>query len=121
MKSKANKLKIQEQKLREIDELDLCIFIVEKGYADNIMKRIKEQGAIVLICLQANGVSRSAVAEFFSSDNCDYELIVVQAKAESSVNIIESIATEFNFNAKGNGKAFLINIDGYMGNKALFL
>ena len=125
MKSKVNfKLKSTKKKkikLNEINELSLSVFIVKRENEQKLKERIQQlQGKVVSIT-RGIGVSRATVFESLKIGTDAVSIFFVLSRIEDVRDLMQTITEEFALNVPGNGKGFTIDIDGYLGAKAVFV
>ena len=118
-----HKLKSTKRKptLNEINELSLSVFIIKRDKANELRTKINELGAKILSETRGVGVSRSSIFESLKVGNDDVSVFFTIIRVEDVKDYMQSISEEFNFAIPGNGKGFTIDIDGYLGAKALFI
>lgn len=104
-------------KLSEINELSLLMLICKPKMEHDIKMRLGFCGGRVLLSLPAKGVSRKPILEILGVISVDMQVIFSVVRREDASSIMEKIGTEFELSKPGNGKAFLIDVDGYLGAK----
>lgn len=82
---------------------------------------VVNNGGRIVSAVQASGVSRSMLANAFNGFVIDSYCIFAICQKEITDILMTNIAREFELNKKGNGKAFVIDILGYMGAKGPFV
>lgn len=115
-KRTSNKLK-----LNEINELKMCLFIVKREAEVSIKTDIEKIGGRVLSVVPASGISHSSMFEVIKSISEPCIVVFAIARKEDAHDLIGHISLKYEIYAPGNGRAFAIDIDGYLGAKALFL
>lgn len=123
------KLKVKHQlktlpnrpKLSQINELSLGVFIIKRAKEDALKSRITEIGGEIVSILRGVGVSRSRVFESMKVGAEDVSVFVITARVEDIRDIMKDISEQFDLAVPGNGKGFTIDVDGYLGAKALFI
>lgn len=123
MKNK-NKKKyvIVSQKLypSQINELSMCCFVIKDNKLDDILSFIVNNGGRVISAVQADGVSRNTLFESFNG-YVDSYMVLAMCQREITEVFMRNICKAFELEKKGNGKAFVIDILGYMGAKGPFV
>ncbi len=123
MKNK-NKKKyvIVSQKLypTQIGELSICCFIVKTEKLDDLLSFIVNNGGRVLSASLCTGISRHLIINSISANNDSYFVVAICQKEITDIFMM-NISREFRFNEKGNGKAFVLDVLGYMGAKGPFV
>ena len=121
---KANKKKyvIVSQKLypTQINELSLCCFIIKNEKLDDMLSFIVNNGGRVLTASMCSGVSRNVLINSINASN-NFHFVVAACQKEITDIFMLNISREFNINSKGNGKAFVLDVLGYMGAKGPFV
>lgn len=108
--------------LNDISTLNLGIFIVKSEMEKDVGDKINGLGGRVLSSVRAEGgFAVSRFLDIFSNIKSDHVVIFSAIRSEDAKNIIEAIGTEFNFDVAGNGKAFAVDVEGFMGAKGPFL
>jgi len=121
MRDKKNQ-KNKVYNISDVDKLNLAVFILKKELEKGVSIKINELGGRVCSSMRAQGgFSVSRLFEVFSNIKSEYVVTFSLARAEDVANIIEAVAVEFNLDVEGNGKAFAVDIDGYLGAKGPFL
>ena len=125
MKSKVNlrlkKQKKRKPKLSEINELSLSIFIIKRVEENRLKERIKQLEGEIVSITRGIGVSRATVFESLKIGTEDVSVFFVLSRIEDVRDFMQTITEEFNLCVPGNGKGFVIDIDGYLGAKAVFI
>ena len=125
MKSKVNlrlkKQKKRKPKLSEINELSLSIFIIKRAEENRLKERIKQLEGEIVSITRGIGVSRATVFESLKIGTEDVSVFFVLSRIEDVRDFMQTITEEFNLCVPGNGKGFVIDIDGYLGAKAVFI
>lgn len=125
MKSKV-KLGLKKQpkrkpKLSEINELSLSVFIIKREKEQKLKNRIKELEGEIVSITRGIGVSRSTVFESLKIGTDDVSVFFTLSRIEDVKDFMQTITEEFELCVPGNGKGFTIDIDGYLGAKAVFI
>lgn len=111
----------RKPKLNEINELSMCVFIVKRKEEARLKERINELGGKVVSTMRGIGVSRSSIFQSLKIGTDDVCVCFSLARIEDVKTYMHTIGNEFKLNEAGNGKGFTIDIDGYLGAKALFI
>ncbi len=106
-------------KLSQINELNIAVFICKTSKEQELKAYASSLGGVVLSSMRARGLSRSALAVAFGAYT-EINVILIMCQREISKRLIYDVSQKFNFSKPGNGKGFLLDIDGYMGAKAAF-
>ncbi|MBQ4541236.1 MAG: hypothetical protein IJA23_00110 [Clostridia bacterium] len=125
MKKKKNDKKyvIVSQKLypSQINELSICCFVVKSQNLDDILSFIVNNGGRVVSAVLCSGVSRNILINSISGYSNDSYFVVAICQKEITDIFMLNICREFDFNKKGRGKAFVLDVLGYMGAKGPFV
>lgn len=124
MKDKKNKkYVIVSQKLypSQISELSMCCFIVKNDKLDDLLSFIVNNGGRVVSATMCSGISRSILLNSINGNSNDSHFVLAMCQKEITDIFMINICREFNINSKGNGKAFVLDILGYMGAKGPFV
>lgn len=118
LSKKANSRKLfKVWQLSEIDKLAFVVFIVKPEIQNDVKMRVSVLGGRVLSAVDATGVPRKPLLQVLGFVSVDSFVIFCIARKEDASNLIEAISAEFNLTKPGNGKAFVVDIDGYLGGK----
>ncbi len=122
-KNKDKKYVIVSQRLHptQINELSLCCIVISQEKLDDMLSFVVNNGGRIVSAVQASGVSRSMFANALNGFVIDSYCIFAICQKEITDILMTNIAREFELNKKGNGKAFVIDILGYMGAKGPFV
>ena len=107
--------------LNEINELTMSIFIIKRGQEQKLREKITSLGGQILSILRGIGVSRYSVFESLKVGTDDCSVFFVISRVEDVRDMMQAIAEEFKLAVPGNGKGFCVDIDGYLGAKAMFI
>ncbi len=117
---KKNKISVRKLKLSEIDELSIAMFICKSKLEPNLKKYVSDIGGVVLSSIRGKGLSSNAIAAAFGAYS-EMNVVMVMCQKEIARNIVQDVSIKFEFYNPGNGRGFLLDVDGYMGAKAPFI
>ena len=122
-KKNSKKYVIVSQKLypSQINELSICCFVVKSQNLDDILSFIVNNGGRVVSAVLCSGVSRNILINSISGYSNDSYFVVAICQKEITDIFMLNICREFDFNKKGGGKAFVLDVLGYMGAKGPFV
>ena len=120
-KKKNRRKRFKSFKLSDIESLSLLIWSCRTKDATDLKRRIGEEGGRVLLSRIARGISRRPIFSVLGVVSDEREAIFAICRAGDSETIIDKLAMEFGFDRPGNGKAFAVPIDGFLGAKGLFM
>lgn len=118
---KEKKVYSRKLKLSEINELKMLVIIVPREKEQKASDYVSKRGAIVLSKNRAKGVSRANIFSGIGANDVPVSVLFVAVRSEDAPKLILELADDFRLDIPGNGKAFLIDILGYMGAKAPFI
>ncbi len=126
MKPKAkNKRKyvIVSQKLypSQIDELSICCFLVKKERLDDTLSFIVNNGGRVISAVACSGISKKTIIESINGFEQNCYFIFAECQKEITEVFMQTICKELEFYKRGQGKAFVLDVLGYMGAKGPFV
>ena len=121
MIKKNQKVKRKKFKVEQVSELKFLCFIVKESLEQPIVTKLSELGARTFMIKHGEGISKNKSLETLGIQKTINAGIFATARQEDAYNILVAIFTEFNLDAQGNGLGFIIDVDGYMGAKGLFL
>ena len=118
-----HKIKGAEKKLKlnEINELTMAVFIIDRSKENQLKERIKQLGAKIISITRGIGVYRNGIFDSIKIGTNDVSVFFVTTRVEDSRDLMQKISLEFELAVPGKGKGFTIDVDGYLGAKALFL
>lgn len=108
-------------KLSEINELSLAVIIIKREQEGRLKERVLELGGKILSIVRGVGLSRFSVFESLKVGTDDVSVFFLTARVEDVRDIMQNISKEFKLNLPGNGKGFCVDVDGYLGAKAIFI
>ena len=122
MKNKKKKRVIVSQRLHptQISELSICCFVAGNSIVDDMLSFIVNNGGRVVAAVPGSGISRNSFLESFQGYSDAY-LIIAMCQKEITDIFMLNIAKEFNLHKRGKGKAFVLDVLGYMGAKGPFV
>lgn len=117
------KLVIVSQRLypSQINELSMCCFVVKKERLDDLFAFIVNNGGRVLSAIECVGQSRSELVQTFDGFVSNNYFVLAMCQKEITDIFMLNVVKEFELNKKGNGKAFVVDILGYLGAKGPFV
>jgi len=118
---KEKKVYMRKPKLSEINELKIIVIIVPRDNEAKISTYISDRGAVILSKNRAKGISRASLFSGVGANEVPVTVIFASVRSEDSENLIMKISNDFRLDIPGNGKAFIIDVLGYMGAKAPFI
>ena len=117
------KLVIVSQRLypSQLNELSMCCFVVKKENLDDLFAFIVNNGGRVLSAIECVGQSRSELVQAFDGFVSNNYFVLAMCQKEITDIFMLNVVKEFELNKKGNGKAFVVDILGYLGAKGPFV
>ena len=117
---KKNK-RVHKLSLSEIENLSLCVFIVKKNVEQKLKASIIENEGKILSITYGTGISRSSIFNSLNVGAEEMSVFFVTIRVEDVRKFMRTISKEFELAVPGNGKGFVLDVDGYLGAKALFV
>ena len=108
-------------KVSEIEDLSMCVFIVKRSMEDKLKASIMENDGKILSITYGTGISRSSIFNSLRVGSDDVVVFFVTLRVEDVRKFMRTISKEFELAVPGNGKGFVLDVDGYLGAKALFV
>ena len=118
---KTKKILPDKFKLKEINDLKMCVFIAKKEFEETMIYDIECLGGRVLSVVPANGISHTSMFEVIKSVSTPCIVVFAVCRNEDVSDVISHISLKYELFMLGSGRAFDIDVDGYLGAKALFL
>ena len=104
----------------QIGELSMFCVIIKENVLDDLFEYIVNNGGRVISAVPCSGISKNSFVEGEGLKNNEYFVLSMCQKEIVDILMINLCRT-FELNKKGNGKAFVIDILGYMGAKGPFV
>ena len=116
------KLVIVSQRLypEQINELAMCCFIMKRDKLDDLHEFIINNGGRVVSAVASKGFSRASIFDVFGESYETYTVFAICQKEIVDIFML-NVCREFKLNKKGRGKAFVLDVLGYMGAKGPFV
>lgn len=115
------KVYTRKLKLSEITELSIAVFIVPRENETKVCSLIEQNRGVVLSKFKGKGLSRASVLTGIGAFLDDVSVVFSMARVEEVKDLVTNVSYVLNLDKPGNGKAFVIDVDGYMGAKAPFI
>ena len=99
---------------------DLILTVVNRGYADEVMKAAKKAGAFGGTVLNARGTGTNELQEFFGAlIQPEKDLIMILTEREKRNDIMTAISIDAGLAQKGKDISFSLPVDAVTGISAL--
>ena len=108
-------------KLSHIENLSICVFIVKKNMEQKLRESIIKNEGKILSITYGLGVSRTSIINSFKFGSDMMAVFFTTVRVEDVQKFMKKISEEFELAVPGNGKGFVLDVDGYLGAKALFV
>ena len=82
---------------------------------------VVNNGGRVLSAIASKGVTRGMILDMISGEFAETYTVLTVCQKEIADIFMLNICREFKFNKKGKGKAFVVDILGFMGAKGPFV
>ena len=105
----------------QISEISICCFVIPDSKLESLLSFIVNNGGRVISAVQACGISRYSLFDSLSGLSFDQHCVLAMCQKEITEVFMRNICKEFDFNQKGKGKAFALDVQGYMGAKGPFV
>ena len=105
----------------QINELALCCFIINKDILAELHTFVVNNGGRIISAVESRGISRNNIIELLKGETCETYTVLCICQSELADILIMNVCREFDLHKKGKGKAFKVDILGYMGAKGPFV
>ncbi len=105
----------------QINELSICCFFIKKEKLDDMLAFIVNNGGRVISAVPACGIARNEIMQTIDGFVSDRYFILSMCQKEITDVFMLNIVKQFELNKHGNGKAFVLDVLGYMGAKGPFV
>ena len=105
----------------QIEELSMFCVIIKQNKLDDLFSFIVDNGGRVISAVPAYGVGKNTIVDFVSGNSSDSYVVFSACQKEIVDILMLDLCRNFEFNKKNNGKAFVIDVLGYMGAKGPFV
>lgn len=120
-KSKKYVIVSQRMHPNQIGELSMFCVMIKENKLDELFEFIVNNGGRVISAIPCAGVSRSAIERLVDGYKKDCYFVLSVCQKEIVDILMTSLCRAFELNKKGKGKAFVIDVLGYMGAKGPFV
>ena len=108
-------------KLSEIQELAFVIVVIKRDNEKYAVEIIKKNNGIVLSRSRGKGVSRLSPLNSIGAFTMDVNVVFACVRVEDVQVLMEELEFKLKLEMAGNGRAMVVDVDGYMGAKAPFV
>ena len=105
----------------QIGELSMFCVSIKENKLDELFEFIVNNGGRVISAIPCAGVSQNSFDTLVDGYKKEFYFVQSVCQKEIVDILMLSLCREFKLNEKGNGKAFVIDILGYMGAKGPFV
>lgn len=105
----------------QIGELSMFCVIIREDKLDKLFEFIVNNGGRVISAIQCEGSSHRTIDNLFDGYSKNFYLVISTCQVEIVDVLMLNLCREFEINKVGNGKAFVIDVLGYMGAKGPFV
>lgn len=120
---KSKKCVIVPQKLHptQIGDMSMFCVVIKEIKLDELFEFIVNNGGRVISAIPCHGVSKNSFDKLVDGFVNNEYFVISMCQKEIIDILMISLCREFKFNKRGNGKAFVIDVLGYMGAKGPFV
>lgn len=105
----------------QIGELSMFCVILKENKLDDLFEFIVNNGGRVLAAVPCLGVSQKPFDNLVEGYKKDFYFVLSTCQVEIVDVLMLSLCREFEIKKRGNGRAFVLDILGYMGAKGPFV
>lgn len=105
----------------QIGELSMFCVIIHEDKLDDLFEFIVDNGGRVISAIPCEGSSHRTLDNLFDGFSRNFYLVVSTCQVEIVDVLMLNLCREFEINKVGNGKAFVVDVLGYMGAKGPFV
>lgn len=105
----------------QIGELSMFCVIIREDKLDDLFEFIVDNGGRVISAIPCEGSSHRTLDNLFDGFSKNFYLVVSTCQVEIVDVLMLNLCREFEINKVGNGKAFVVDVLGYMGAKGPFV
>lgn len=105
----------------QIGELSMFCVSIKENKLDDLLEFILNNGGRVISAIPCAGISHSSFETVIDGYKKDFYFVMSMCQKEIVDTLMLNLCRAFEINKKGNGKAFVLDILGYMGAKGPFV
>ena len=105
----------------QISEMSMFCVVISENKLDELFEFVVNNGGRVISAVPCHGVSKNSFDKLVDGFINDEYFVISMCQKEIIDILMISLCREFKMNKSGNGKAFVIDILGYMGAKGPFV
>lgn len=120
-KSKKHVIVPQRFHPNQIGELSMFCVMIRENKLDSLFEYIVNNGGRVISAVPCAGISRNSLETVVDGYKKDFYFVMSVCQVEIVDVLMISLCREFEIYKKGNGKAFVLDVLGYMGAKGPFV
>ena len=120
-KSKKYVIVPQQFHPNQIGELSMFCVSIKENLLDDLFEFIVNNGGRVVSAIPCAGISHNSFDMIVDGYKKEFYFVQSICQKEIVDVLMMSLCREFKLNEKGNGKAFVIDVLGYMGAKGPFV
>ena len=106
----------------QIGEIAMFCVVVKDNKIDDLFEFIVNNGGRVISAIPCQGLSKNSIIDIVNGGYASNSYLVVSVCQKEIVDVLMmNLCKAFELNHKGNGKAFVIDVLGYMGAKGTFV
>ena len=120
-KSKKYVIVPQQFHPNQIGEMSMFCVVIKENKLDELFEFIVDNGGRVISAIPCHGVPKNSFDKLVDGFVNNEYMVISMCQKEIVDILMISLCREFKFYKKGNGKAFVIDVLGYMGAKGPFV
>lgn len=105
----------------QIGELSMFCVIIKENKLDDLFEFIVNNGGRVISAIPCEGISHRTLENLVDGYSKNFYMVISTCQIEIIDVLMLNLCRTFEINKVGNGKAFVIDVLGYMGAKGPFV
>ncbi len=105
----------------QIGELSMFCVVIRENKLDDLFEFIVNNGGRVVSAIPCSGISKNSFDNIVDGYKKDFYFVVSMCQVEIVDILMLNLCRTFEINKRGNGKAFVVDVLGYMGAKGPFV
>ena len=105
----------------QIGEMSMFCVMIQDNRLDELFEFIVNNGGRVISAIPCHGVSKNSFDKLVEGYSNNEYFVISMCQKEIIDVLMINLCREFEFTKRGKGKAFVIDVLGYMGAKGPFV